>query len=928
MMPQDNPYARYAQRQPQAITIGQPDPYRDDEQRRAEEDQAMERERIRIAQQNAAVSAANSNRPPAGYRWAADGSLEVIPGGPADKAADTEADDEISERQMKLGQLRTLLEQIDRVEELYRGNLEGGFPNGISGRVPGIIRPENEQFASAAAGMAEQGLAAFRVPGVGSQSDNELRQFVEANRPLPSDSDLAIEEKLRQIRNRVRVTLDAWGIAPDELNVASSPSETSTENRSTPAAGSGANEQSLEIPGSMQEEHAQYLRDNWGSLDPDAYARFRAGLDAEYGFQPNMDAYRSVVPSLNERAAGGGAPDGLSIPRVNAPLEGGEAFLNDLVANPFGAGVASYANSAGFGIPSLLAGDQMEALREAEPVGSMIGDIGGGITGTILGGNALGALSGKVASPLLSNMLANPVAADVAYGGIYGATQSDDPLTGAGVGVASALVGNVIGSQIGKRIPSAVGVRRPADSLSRGERAVFDAVEDIDPVIAALTQASDLNVPATIADVSGEVNSLTGAALRRSPSAAAGARDMLGRRADGQYDRLLAAIERDLGPIENIPQRSEDLITRARTQAAPLYDAAYVAPGASVVQIDDLASRPSMRKALNNAARIAQEEGRDPAQLGFVFDEAGNATMTRQPSWQTLDYVKRGLDDVLEGYRDRTTGRLSLDTEGKAVNDTLRELLSRMDTANPDYAAARAAYAGPAAERDAMRRGQEAMRMSPNQLGVNVANASPSQVEQMQMGFRSGLADRAGSYRNSSNPFAVLNNPAMEQRLDVLYPGADTEIARLLAQRDLEAQMAGSANRLVGNSLTAERQVADEAFSQNSLAGDMVQGGLETLVTGAPVATAVRSAAGRGFGTWARDARTFGVGRRAVELADEIPPITLNPDPAASAAELRALADKDAAHAAIVEALMETARERGARAGAGAAAVLTANGVE
>ena len=695
------------------------------------------------------------------------------------------------------------------------------------------------------------------------------------------------------------------------------------------AAGYGAEQTVIPIPEPMQAEHAAYLRDNWGRLDPEAYSAFRTVLDEKYGFQPRTDAYRGIVDDLNARAASGAGPDGLSIPPVNRDMSEIEQFRNNTVSNPIGAFATTALDAGGFGIPGLLARDQMDALREASPIATTVGDVTGGITGTILGGNALGALSGKVASPVLSKVLANSTTADMAYGGIYGATQSDDLLTGAGVGIASALAGDLVGKQIGKRLPSTVGVRKPNDSLSRGERAVFDSIDDVDEIALALTRAADLNVPATIADVSGEVNSLTGAALRRSPAAAAGARDMLGRRADGQYDRLLAAIERDLGPIENISQRSEDLITQARAQAAPLYEAAYAAPGASAFNIGDLAARPSMKKALNNAVRIAQEEGRDPAQIGFVFDDAGNATMTRQPSWQTLDYVKRGLDDVLEGYRDRTTGKLALDTEGKAVNDTLRELLSRMDTANPDYAAARAAYAGPAAEREAMRRGQEAMRMSPNQLGVNVGNASPSQVEQMQMGFRSGLADKAGGYRNNSNPFAVLNNPAMEQRLGILYDGVeDADIARLLSQRDLEAELAGSTNRLIGNSLTAERQVADQAFGQTNLAGDMMQGGVETLVTGAPVATAMRSSIGRGVGNWMRDARTLGVGRRAMELADDIAPIALDPDPIESLARLRGMSEKDAADLLIVENLVRNAERRGAHAGAGVSAALAAQGVE
>lgn len=111
--------------------------------------------------------------------------------------------------------LRALRNQIDRVRELYQTNLRGGVPNGLVGVLPDLIRPENGQFNSAAAGLGEIGLAAFRVPGIGSQSDAELRQFVAANTPVATDSDSRIEEKLRNLENRLNSTT---GNQPESAN--------------------------------------------------------------------------------------------------------------------------------------------------------------------------------------------------------------------------------------------------------------------------------------------------------------------------------------------------------------------------------------------------------------------------------------------------------------------------------------------------------------------------------------------------------------------------------------------------------------------------------------------------------------------------------------------------------------------------------------
>lgn len=56
-----------------------------------------------------------------------------------------------------------------------------------------------------------------------------------------------------------------------------------------------------------------------------------------------------------------------------------------------------------------------------------------------------------------------------------------------------------------------------------------------------------------------------------------------------------------------------------------------------------------------------------------------------QPTAQTWDYVKRGLDDVIKSYEDKTTGRLVLDGQGRATLDTLKALRRELIKANPAY---------------------------------------------------------------------------------------------------------------------------------------------------------------------------------------------------------------------------------------------------
>lgn len=911
------------------------DPYRASEEARRAEDQEIQRAALGVSQQSASTTAANTASDNARadaaaererLEWEATHFPDGTPRPKADAGAQANPD--------RVPQIETMLENIRRVREMADDNLAVGGYSGWVGDVPliGPLLGQNRKNIEGALQMIQGDLIQQQIAilsemnagkGVASiaNSETEAARMAASVANLSPDQspeefliglDRAEQYYLRQLDRQKT----AAGAAPVGLT----------------AAGSGATTQAKPVPPEMQTENETWLAQNLGTATPQAYAQFRQALDRKYGFDSASEAGLISWFEGAQRGAAQGGDVKTSLPPATEPLRnddglfGTSAFSsrsrNNVVSSPVGSFLASMGNAGGFGIPSLMAGDQMEAMRELNSGSSMLGEVAGGITGTMAGGAGLGALASRASNPTVARLLANPMTADMAYGAAYGATQAEDPLYGAFAGAGSAALGNFLGGQIARRAPGVVGLRPAVDPLSRGERAVYTAAGDIDPVVAALSQADELGVPAAMADVAPGVNTLTGAALRRSPDASGAARDTLAQRSRGQYDRFLGAVERDLGPVENIPQRSEDLIAQARATAGPLYDAAYNAAGASSVEMADLVARPSMQRALANARRIALEEGRDPAALGFVLDDAGEVVLTEVPSFQTLDYIKRGLDDVVEGYRDPTTGRLQLDTEGRAVNDTLREFLGRVDAVNPDYAAARAAYAGPAQERGMLARGQEALRMSPNQLGVNANNASPTQLGQMRLGFQSGLAEQAGRGRNNANPFqATLDTPAMEQRLNALQYGGD-DIARLLSQRDLEAQLAGSTNRLIGNSATAERQVADQAFGQGGMIGDMATGAVETMLTGAPVVTAARSGIGRTLENSLRDARTLGIGSRATQLADEIAPIALDTDPEAAIQRLLTMAMTDEGYQDLVAALLAQARTRGGHVGAGVSSAM------
>lgn len=626
--------------------------------------------------------------------------------------------------------------------------------------------------------------------------------------------------------------------------------------------------------------------------------------------------------------------------------------------------------------------DKKQGLFDANPKSAFAGNVAGGIAG-MLGAGALARGTGLAAS--LGSKA--PIVGDLSYGAFTGAGENNENrLVGAGLGTAGALGGRFLGNQVANGVGAlgrtetglALGNRfrgfanRPALSPvaqpTGADAALGSAIDrvGIDNIVPQLQEAQALGLPMGLVDTDPVLRELGGATVRRSPSASKIAEDVLKPRNRGQYDRFIGAVERDLGPVANIPQQSADLMAQARTAASPLYDQAYAAPVVSTPELSAVLNTPFGRQSLGRARTIAANERRDPMAMGFsldandnvvlnpvridlfqrqaeaksAFDAAqeahraalrnpgtdtnatrnvlmeardrmqqadaalrsapaeGTAATQRGFSTQTLDYVKRGMDDILESQRNPITGRLVLDEAGRAQNQVRSQLLSEVDRLNEPFRQARQAYAGPMQSRDALERGVDAYKLSPNDLAMQVSNQSPEHLAQMQVGYRGALVDHAGKVRDNQNPFeATLGSPTARARMETLYPGADG-VANLVRQRGLEDSLQQTSNAILGNSRTARNQIADQSFLENPILQGAADIGANAVAGGLPVSTLMKMAAGNGI----RDAARLGIGKRAAAKADALAPVLFDLNPASAMAAAQRIAAQQREWQALVEA--------------------------
>lgn len=271
----------------------------------------------------------------------------------------------------------------------------------------------------------------------------------------------------------------------------------------------------------------------------------------------------------------------------------------------------------------------------------------------------------------------------------------------------------------------------------------------------------------------------------------------------------------------------QELDLTRRATAKPLYDLAYSKPAVEVwtPRISELMKRPSMKAAFAKAQRIAAEEGRNPKELGLDFNEAGDPMFLvgadkngQIPSTQTLDYIKRGLDDVVEAYRDKTSGKLVLDTEGRAINNTRAELVGILREGNKDYSAALDAWGGPSHALDTLNFGREiyAQRGNPAESLMRFQKLSPADQELARIGFvRNAVADLGNTGDAGSVYLKLFGNQNKRAALQVLFKDADS-FNKFATQMQAEKEMLAANRKVMGGSPTARILAENAHYDQAS----------------------------------------------------------------------------------------------------------------
>lgn len=558
------------------------------------------------------------------------------------------------------------------------------------------------------------------------------------------------------------------------------------------------------------------------------------------------------------------------------------SVIDRMSRNAVGAGILSAAD--GFllgGGDELLGGTPEEVarlnaikqrMRDESPIASTVGTILGGAASFVpvgravsLGAKALGA--GARASGVALG------AANAAMGGTAGALDAnDDRKAGAIIGTGAALAGDAAGRYIGGKIAG-----RLASQPTGAERAIASSVADPAAARGVLAEAERLGSPAGLVDASPALRGLGNQAVANSERAANMATNNIGGRDVDAVNRAVAAIDTKLARETDVVKLGKTIRSEGTVAVDDLYKDAFsrAAPVADP-DLNAILKRPAVKQGLDYAKTIAANRGKDWSKMGVDLDAQGNIVLKKGASFESLDMVKRGIDDYMDTFRNEVTGVVEQNNTTRAVEAARSALVARMRELNPDYGNALDTYAPFGARASALERGGKAFTatsVNAKQISEVVSALEPDELAAFQIGAANNIIDTLKKAKDNADPFQVLRSPDMRERFAAVFPDKAGELGDIRSVADMESAMRRTREALLGGSATQGRQVAGQAFDAQAQAGQGI------LAQVAEPGSTITGTVAKALRLTNREAQRLQEVKNRQALADDLAPILLQTDP-------------------------------------------------
>ena len=403
-----------------------------------------------------------------------------------------------------------------------------------------------------------------------------------------------------------------------------------------------------------------------------------------------------------------------------------------------------------------------------------------------------------------------------AAGGITGFAKSDDAAEGAGVG-------GIVGAGVGAALPPALKlgaavigapIRAIANRIGSGPSSnaarvlARDLAESGDTPDQLARRLNKLGSRSTIADATkGEATDRAENLAQQSVGRPQADAAMSTRGASGGAS-IMNETRVDLGLTQGFKEADDALIAMRQKDAAPLYRDAFSADDVYSPRLQEFLDSPEAARSLREGMTVLRREA---LAKGEPFDPAsfGVGSNGGPPNMQTLDAIKRGIDEMLEKYRDGTTGRLVLDQKGRALEGVRKAYVEELDRLNPAYKKARDAWAGPWQLRESMSKGRMFLRGDAEYKASDIANMTASEKDFFRLGAIRELEQQFGGTQTAASVSKKLMSRKFKPVLEAAFPDKKS-YARFVMRMAKERRLQERSNKIRDGSPTFARKKFDQ----------------------------------------------------------------------------------------------------------------------
>lgn len=356
----------------------------------------------------------------------------------------------------------------------------------------------------------------------------------------------------------------------------------------------------------------------------------------------------------------------------------------------------------------------------------------------------------------------------------------------------------------------------PSPRYTLAQRKISQALErdGITPAQAAeaLRIQQGIGRPVGIVDVAGENTRGLGRSTVTAPGAGRQtATHALNERADNQLPRVMQDVETGVGVKAQDTDALSRQITAQRAEAArPAYQKAYAQGELTDANLVALMDQNAVFAQAHHKARALL------AGAGKQIPELYNAKtsqLVRFPTVEDVDLVKKGLDRRLynnkRGANDPDEPALDRYFAGVLEGERAR-LLGTVDAVAPDYAAARAAFAGETALAEALDSGRSFLNMDSREITRVMTELSPTEQEHFRLGAVDAIRRRllaASDNADRGNLVKSILGYGKGGRRDQLAKlfRSPAELAKFEQQMQSEIAMHQTRNYMLTGSHTANK---------------------------------------------------------------------------------------------------------------------------